>query len=118
MSPIDNTPLGITIELKPFHADLCHCPVLAEAAGNPLALVELARKGPRPSDLLTAASLHLNAYLKRSLFLEFNVSSSPMLRELCRAPIGMEAGSIAVPQGPGLGVEVIEEVLPQYLKKK
>ena len=37
------------------------------------------------SDLLTAASLHMNAYLKQSLFLEFNVSSSPMLRELCRA---------------------------------
>jgi L-rhamnonate dehydratase len=66
------------------------------------------------SDLLTAASLHLNAYLKRSLFLEFNVSSSPMLRQLCRAPIRMEEGFIAVPQGPGLGVEVDEAVVERY----
>jgi L-rhamnonate dehydratase len=66
------------------------------------------------SDLLTAASLHMNAYLKRSLFLEFNVSSSPMLRQLCRNPIRMEDGSIRVPQGPGLGVEVDEEMVDRY----
>jgi L-alanine-DL-glutamate epimerase-like enolase superfamily enzyme len=66
------------------------------------------------SDLLTAASLHLNAYLKRSLFLEFNVSRSPLLRELCREPIRLEDGWIRVPQGPGLGVEVNEEVVARY----
>jgi L-rhamnonate dehydratase len=66
------------------------------------------------TDLLTAASLHMNAYLKRSLFLEFNVSSSPMLRELCREPIRMEDGWIQVPQGPGLGVEVDEEAVARY----
>jgi L-rhamnonate dehydratase len=66
------------------------------------------------SDLLTAASLHLNAYLKRSLFLEFNVSASPMLRELCHEPIRLEDGCIRVPQGPGLGVEVNEETIVRY----
>jgi len=66
------------------------------------------------TDLLTAASLHLNAYLKRSLFLEFNVSRSPMLRELCRDPIRLEEGCIRVPQGPGLGVEVDEGVIDRY----
>jgi L-rhamnonate dehydratase len=66
------------------------------------------------SDLLTAASLHLNAYLKQSLFLEFNVSRSPMLRELCREPIRLEEGHIRVPQGAGLGVEVDEEVVARY----
>lgn len=66
------------------------------------------------SDLLTAASLHMNAFLKRSLFLEFNVSHSPMLRELCREPIRLEEGFIRVPQGPGLGVEVNEEVIERY----
>jgi L-alanine-DL-glutamate epimerase-like enolase superfamily enzyme len=66
------------------------------------------------SDLLTAGSLHLNAYLKRSLFLEFNVCHSPMLRELCREPIRMEDGFIPVPQGPGLGVEVDEAVIERY----
>jgi L-rhamnonate dehydratase len=66
------------------------------------------------SDLLTAASLHLNAYLKRSLFLEFNVSAGPMVRELCREPIRLEDGWIPVPQGPGLGVEVNEETIERY----
>ena len=32
------------------------------------------------TDLLTATSLHVNACLARSLFLEYNVSASPMLR--------------------------------------
>jgi L-rhamnonate dehydratase len=66
------------------------------------------------SDLLTAASLHLNAYLKRSLFLEFNVSAGPMVRDLCREPIRLEDGWIPVPQGPGLGVEVNEETIARY----
>jgi L-rhamnonate dehydratase len=66
------------------------------------------------SDLLTAASLHLNAYLKRSLFLEFNVSAGPMVRELCRVPIRLQDGWIPVPQGPGLGVEVNEETIARY----
>src|SRR3712207_4716695 len=66
------------------------------------------------SDLLTAASLHFNAYLKRSLYLEFNVSAGPVVRELCREPIEMEDGWIRVPQGPGLGVEVNEETIARY----
>jgi L-rhamnonate dehydratase len=81
-------------------------------------LAELRNVGVCPhawlSDLLTAASLHLNAYLKRSLFLEFNVSRSPMLRELCREPLRLEEGHIRVPQGPGLGVAVDEEVVARH----
>jgi L-alanine-DL-glutamate epimerase-like enolase superfamily enzyme len=66
------------------------------------------------TDLLTAASLHLNAYLKRSLFLEFNVSASPMIRDLCHEPLQLEDGFLRVPQGPGLGVEVDEETMARY----
>jgi L-alanine-DL-glutamate epimerase-like enolase superfamily enzyme len=66
------------------------------------------------TDLLTAASLHMNAYLKRSLFLEFNVSAGPVVRELCRDPLQLEDGCIRVPQGPGLGVEVNEETIARY----
>jgi L-alanine-DL-glutamate epimerase-like enolase superfamily enzyme len=66
------------------------------------------------TDLLTAASLHLNAYLKQSLFLEYNVSASPIVRDLCHHPLRMEDGWIAVPQSPGLGVEVNEEVVERY----
>ena len=67
------------------------------------------------TDLLTAASLHANAALPRSLFLEYNVSMNPMLREIIANPIEMDAdGLIAVPQGAGLGVEVNEEAVGRY----
>jgi L-alanine-DL-glutamate epimerase-like enolase superfamily enzyme len=67
------------------------------------------------TDLLTAASLHANACLPRSLFLEYNVSSSPMLREIIANPIQMDKhGMIPVPQGPGLGVEMDEKAVERY----
>jgi L-rhamnonate dehydratase len=66
------------------------------------------------TDLLTAASLHLNAYLVNSQYLEFNVSSASLLRQICRTPIELDRGEIAVPEGPGLGVDVDEEIVDRY----
>ncbi|MGH9339063.1 MAG: enolase C-terminal domain-like protein, partial [Acidobacteriota bacterium] len=66
------------------------------------------------SDLLTAASLHLNAFMKRSVFLEFNVTSGPLTREICRSPIRMRDGFVEVPESPGLGVEVDEGAIEKY----
>jgi L-alanine-DL-glutamate epimerase-like enolase superfamily enzyme len=64
--------------------------------------------------LLAATALHLNAYLMDSLYLEFNVSAAPMLSAICKEPLIMEDGSVRVPDGPGLGVEVDEEVIARY----
>jgi len=66
------------------------------------------------SDLLTAASLHLNAAMRRSVFQEFNVTSGPLSREIAKNPIRMRDGFLPVPQGPGLGVEVDEAVVEKY----
>jgi L-rhamnonate dehydratase len=66
------------------------------------------------SDLLTAASLHLNAFMRRSVFQEFNVTTGPLSREICKNPIRMRDGYLPVPQGPGLGVEVDEAVIEKY----
>lgn len=66
------------------------------------------------SDLLTAASLHLNAFMRRSAFQEFNVTTGPLSRELCKDPIRLEDGYLGVPQGPGLGVEVDEAIIDKY----
>ena len=67
------------------------------------------------TDLLKAASLHLNAYLMDSLYLEYNVSSASLLNTLCRQPISMDKdGMIPVPGGPGLGVEVDEGAIERY----
>jgi L-alanine-DL-glutamate epimerase-like enolase superfamily enzyme len=66
------------------------------------------------TDLLKAASLHLNAYLMNSLYLEFNVSSASLLNHLCRNKIEMVDGYIPVPDGPGLGVEVDEGMVAKF----
>jgi L-alanine-DL-glutamate epimerase-like enolase superfamily enzyme len=67
------------------------------------------------TDLLTAASLHFNAVLPRALFLEYNVCENPMLREIIRNPLQMTSdGFIAVPQGPGLGIEVDEKAVRRF----
>jgi L-rhamnonate dehydratase len=66
------------------------------------------------TDLLKAASLHLNAYLMNSLYLEFNVSSASLLNTLCTTTITMVDGMIPVPTGPGLGVDVDEEMVRQF----
>jgi L-rhamnonate dehydratase len=66
------------------------------------------------SDLLTAASLHLNAFMRRAVFQEFNVTSGPLSRELCRNPLTLKDGFLEVPQGPGLGVEVDEATIEKY----
>jgi L-alanine-DL-glutamate epimerase-like enolase superfamily enzyme len=66
------------------------------------------------SDLLTAASLHLNAFQRRAVFVEFNTSQGPLSREMVKEPLRMQDGYLAVPTGPGLGVEVNEQVLERY----
>lgn len=67
------------------------------------------------TDLLSAASLHVNACLPRSLFLEYNVANSPMLREVIANPLAMDSdGMIPVPQEPGLGIQVDEKAIAKF----
>jgi len=66
------------------------------------------------TDLLKAASLHLNASLMDSLYLEYNVSSGSLLNTLCTTSLPMQDGYVAVPDGPGLGVEPDEAVIARY----
>jgi L-rhamnonate dehydratase len=66
------------------------------------------------SDLLTAASLHLNAFQRRAVFVEFNTSQGPLSRELARNPLSLVDGYLPVPNAPGLGVEVDEKVIEKY----
>ena len=66
------------------------------------------------TDLLKAASLHLNAYLMHSLYLEYNVSSASLLTNLCATRLEMLDGHIPVPDGPGLGVEVDETMVERF----
>jgi L-alanine-DL-glutamate epimerase-like enolase superfamily enzyme len=66
------------------------------------------------SDLLTAASLHLNAFQRRAVFVEFNTSQGPLSRQMSREPLKLQDGYLAVPTGPGLGVEVDENTIARF----
>jgi len=66
------------------------------------------------SDLLTAASLHFNAVLPKALYQEYNVCEDPLARDLCRPALKCVDGWLAVPEGPGLGVEVNREIVERY----
>jgi L-rhamnonate dehydratase len=64
--------------------------------------------------LLNAASLHLNAYLMNSQYLEYNVSSAAGLHGLCPNAARMVDGYVPVPEGDGLGVEVDEKLVQKH----
>ncbi len=66
------------------------------------------------SDLLTAASLHLNAFQRRPVLVEFNTSQGPLSRELVREPLRLDDGYLRVPTGPGLGVEVDDGAIARF----
>lgn len=67
------------------------------------------------SDVLTAASLHLNAYQKHPVFQEFCTNDTPLSRDLVIDPLRLDAeGYIAVPSGPGHGVTLNEEAVRKY----
>ncbi len=66
------------------------------------------------SDLLTAASLHLTAFLRRAEFVEFSTSQGPLSRMLVKEPLRMVDGYLRVPEGPGLGVEVDDGVIEKH----
>jgi len=66
------------------------------------------------SDILKAAAVHLNAYLMQSLYIEYNVSAAPVLRNLCTEHIQMKDGWVRVPERAGLGVEVNEDIVRKH----
>ena len=67
------------------------------------------------TDLLTAYSLHLIGTLDRPLFVEFNVSQSPLTRGVCGGALRLGPdGTVAIPRGIGLGVEVDERFVAAH----
>jgi L-alanine-DL-glutamate epimerase-like enolase superfamily enzyme len=66
------------------------------------------------SAVTTAASLALSGSTNRCLLFEMKPIVNPMHDELITTPFAHDHGVITVPDGPGLGVEVIETVLEHY----
>jgi len=66
------------------------------------------------TDINIAASLHLLASIPNAPLLEFCAEESPLRTQLAREPIQVLDGMVRVPEGPGLGVELNEEVIERY----
>jgi L-alanine-DL-glutamate epimerase-like enolase superfamily enzyme len=67
------------------------------------------------SGIIKAASLHVNAVLPDALFQEYCVADTPINTSLTKERLPIDAnGFVAVPTGPGLGVELDEEVMARY----
>ena len=61
-----------------------------------------------------AASLHFLAALPNTHWLEYCVEQSALRQTLTRQTFPVVDGQVAVPQEPGLGVDIDEEVLARY----
>jgi L-alanine-DL-glutamate epimerase-like enolase superfamily enzyme len=67
------------------------------------------------SGIIKAASLHVNAVLPDGLFQEYCVAGTPINLELVKEKMPVDSeGYVAVPTGPGLGIELDEEILERY----
>jgi L-alanine-DL-glutamate epimerase-like enolase superfamily enzyme len=67
------------------------------------------------TDLLTATSLHFDAWLEHAAYLEYNVSQGPLARDLFTDPIALQPdGTLLVPTAPGLGVTPNEDAIAHY----
>ena len=69
------------------------------------------------TDINIAASLALLASVPEAHFLEYCVEESPLRQHLTRNAIPVVDGYAAVPQGPGLGVEVDEAMVERFAVK-
>jgi L-alanine-DL-glutamate epimerase-like enolase superfamily enzyme len=66
------------------------------------------------SGIIKAASLHVNAVLPEAHFQEYCIAETPLNTRLTRERLPIDAdGFVAVPTGPGLGVELDEDVVAE-----
>jgi L-alanine-DL-glutamate epimerase-like enolase superfamily enzyme len=94
--------------------DVTRCGGLTEAL-RIAALAEQHAVGLTPhawkSGIIKAASLHLNAVLPRAWFQEYCVADTPINRSLTRQQFPLRDGWVAVPDAPGLGVDLDPDLL-------
>ena len=63
----------------------------------------------------TAAGVHLAASIGNFLILEYAFGEVPWREQLISPPERVEGGFMTVPEGPGLGVELNQEVVQEHL---
>lgn len=70
------------------------------------------------SGILVAATLHMAAITPDIPFCEYTVSESPLRTELVQVATELKDGVATIPQAPGLGVELNEEIVAKYRMDK
>lgn len=66
------------------------------------------------TDILVAATLHCMATVDNCPFIEINATDNPLRTSLLCDPIRQHNGMVAVPDGPGLGIELDREMVARY----
>jgi L-rhamnonate dehydratase len=66
------------------------------------------------SGILVAATLHFAATLPDIPFVEYTMAASPLRRDLVRTDVRVAGGVAQIPDTPGLGVELNDEVVARY----
>ena len=66
------------------------------------------------TDILVAATLHVIAGLRDCPYLEYNVTDNKLRTDLLVEPIRPVNGVVAVPEKPGLGIELNPETLKRF----
>ena len=61
--------------------------------------------------VLVTSSLHVVAALDRPTYAEYSIADSPFVNRLLASPLQLVDEHVAVPTGPGLGIELDEELL-------
>ena len=61
--------------------------------------------------VLVAASLQFTAALDEPIYSEYSVADSPFVSEILERPFALEHGKLRVPTGPGLGVDLNDELI-------
>jgi L-alanine-DL-glutamate epimerase-like enolase superfamily enzyme len=61
--------------------------------------------------VLVTASLHFASTLERPTYSEFSVADSPLAGGLLAEPLRLHDGRLSVPTGPGLGIELDEDLV-------
>jgi len=66
------------------------------------------------SGILVAATLHFAATLPEIPFVEYTMAASPLRRDLVRTDVRVAGGVAHIPDTPGLGIELNEEIVARY----
>lgn len=101
-----------------INPDICNCGGLLElkeiaAMAEPY-VVTVSPHNYNSTTIGLAATLQLAACIPNFLITEYFVNFEERGAEITVEPLRVEGGSIALPQGPGLGVELRQEVLERY----